>query len=76
MARRIISLALILSVFCLSGCASTKTAPTRRTFGESVDDTIADLAFAWQCDFIKVPVVGRERFAKVDRLMRIEQGMK
>ncbi|MEK6885857.1 MAG: enolase C-terminal domain-like protein [Nanoarchaeota archaeon] len=52
-----------------------KTIMSHRS-GESVDDTIADLAFAWQCDFIKVPVVGRERFAKVDRLMRIEQGMK
>jgi len=52
-----------------------KTIMSHRS-GESVDDTIADLAFAWQCDFIKTPVVGKERFAKIDRLMKIEQKMK
>jgi enolase len=44
--------------------------------GETLDDTIADLAFAWQCDFIKIPVVGEERLAKVERLIDIELMMK
>jgi enolase len=44
--------------------------------GETKDDTIADLAFAWQCDFIKIPVVGVEREAKVNRLKKIEMGIK
>jgi len=44
--------------------------------GETFDDTIADLAFAWQCDFIKIPVIGREREIKVDRLIHIEQKMR
>ncbi len=44
--------------------------------GETHDNTIADLAFAWQCDFIKIPVVGEERLAKVDRLKQIEFSLK
>lgn len=44
--------------------------------GETLDNTIADLAFAWQCDFIKIPVFGPERLAKVNRLVQIEQRMK
>jgi enolase len=48
-----------------------KTIMSHRS-GETMDDTIADLAFAWQCDFIKIPVVGAEREAKVKRLMKIE----
>jgi enolase len=40
--------------------------------GETKDDTIADLAFAWQCDFIKIPVIGEERLAKINRLKKIE----
>jgi enolase len=41
--------------------------------GETLDDTIADLAFAFQCDFIKIPVVGIERAVKVRRLIEIEE---
>jgi len=41
--------------------------------GETIDDTIADLGVAWECDFIKTPVVGKERLAKVERLKEIEQ---
>ncbi len=44
--------------------------------GETMDDSIADLAFAWQCDFIKVPVIGPEREAKVRRLIEIENHFK
>jgi len=44
--------------------------------GETMDNTIADLAFAWQCDFIKIPVIGEERLAKVNRLKEIENSLK
>lgn len=44
--------------------------------GETVDDTIVDLAFAWQCDFMKISVIGKEREVKVNRLIQIEQKMK
>ena len=51
-----------------------KTIMSHRS-GETLDSTIADLAFAWQCDFIKIPVVGPEREAKVNRLMNIESSL-
>jgi enolase len=44
--------------------------------GETLDSTIADLAFAWGCDFIKTPVIGKERVVKVDRLVDIEKSLK
>lgn len=43
--------------------------------GESVDSTIADLGFAWQVDFIKIPVIGKERLSKVNRLIEIEKSI-
>jgi enolase len=52
-----------------------KTIMSHRS-GETLDNTIADLAFAWQCDFIKTSVVGPEREAKVNRLMEIEGTLK
>ena len=44
--------------------------------GETLDNTISDLAFAWGCDFIKTPVIGKERVVKVDRLVEIEKSLK
>jgi enolase len=44
--------------------------------GETRDNTIADLAFAWDADFVKTPVIGKERIAKVDRLIEIEKSLK
>lgn len=41
--------------------------------GETSDYTIADLAVAWKIPFIKTGILGRERLAKLDRLMRIER---
>lgn len=52
-----------------------KTIMSHRS-GETMDSTIADLAFAWQCDFIKVPAIGEERLAKIKRLIEIEQKIK
>jgi len=43
--------------------------------GETRDNTISDLAFAWGADFIKTPVIGPERLAKVDRLIEIEKSL-
>jgi len=44
--------------------------------GETIDNTIADLGVAWECDYIKTPVVGKERVAKVERLEEIERELK
>ncbi|MDP1728643.1 MAG: enolase C-terminal domain-like protein [archaeon] len=44
--------------------------------GETTESILADLAFAFQCDFIKIPVVGEERLAKVNRLKDIETSLK
>ncbi len=44
--------------------------------GETYDSIIADLAFGWQCDFIKIPVVGEERLVKVNRLKEIENELR
>jgi len=52
-----------------------KTIMSHRS-GETKDNTIADLAFAWQCDFIKIPAVGEERLSKVRRLQEIERSLK
>ncbi len=41
--------------------------------GETMDDVIADLAVAWHADYIKIPVSGKERLAKVDRLDKIKR---
>ena len=40
--------------------------------GETKDDTIADLAVAWDCDFIKTGICGKVRKAKLKRLVMIE----
>jgi len=55
--------------------AGIRTIMSHRS-GETQDSTIAELAFAWQCDFIKIPVIGKERLTKVDRLIDIEQSLK
>jgi enolase len=43
--------------------------------GETQDSTIADLAFAWQTDFIKTGIVGKEREAKLKRLVEFEKAL-
>lgn len=44
--------------------------------GETLDYTIADLAFAWQVDFLKTSVIGKEREIKWKRLIEIEKSLK
>ncbi|MEM3421074.1 MAG: phosphopyruvate hydratase [Candidatus Hadarchaeum sp.] len=41
--------------------------------GETTDETIAHLAVAWHCPMIKTGVVGGERIAKLNELIRIEE---
>lgn len=41
--------------------------------GETLDSTIADLAVAWKADFIKTGIFGKEREAKLKRLIEIEE---
>ncbi|MBU3913107.1 MAG: hypothetical protein KKE50_03360 [Nanoarchaeota archaeon] len=41
--------------------------------GETMDSTIADLAFGFQCDYIKTGVHGKEREIKLRRLVEIEK---
>jgi len=41
--------------------------------GESADDTIADLCVGFQIPLIKAGILGKERFAKLNRLMKIER---
>jgi enolase len=43
--------------------------------GETTDDTIAHLATAFGCIFLKCGVVGGERIAKLNELVRIEEMM-
>ena len=44
--------------------------------GETADSTIADLAVAWNIPYIKTGILGKERFAKLNRLLKIEREMK
>ena len=41
--------------------------------GETEDATIAQLAFAWQAPFVKFGIAGKERLAKLNELIKIEQ---
>jgi enolase len=41
--------------------------------GETCDNTIAHLAVGWQIPIMKIGIVGKERFAKTNELVRIER---
>ena len=41
--------------------------------GETLDATIAQLAFAWQAPFVKFGIAGKERLAKLNELIKIEK---
>jgi enolase len=55
--------------------AGVKTIMSHRS-GETMDNTIADLAVGFGCDMIKIPVAGKERLAKVNRLMKIRRKLR
>jgi enolase len=40
---------------------------------ETMDNTIAHLAVGWQCPIIKTGILGKERFAKLHEILRIER---
>ena len=44
--------------------------------GETEEDIIADLAFGFQADFLKCGITGKEREAKIKRLIEIERKLK
>lgn len=41
--------------------------------GDTCDDFIADLCIGWQLPFIKTGIIGKEREAKLNRLVKIEK---
>jgi enolase len=43
--------------------------------GETMDDTLADLAVGFQADFIKTGISGKERLIKLKRIMDIEKSI-
>lgn len=43
--------------------------------GETMDSTISDLAVGWQIPIIKTGILGKERFAKLHRLLKIERDL-
>ncbi len=43
--------------------------------GETTDETIAHLAVAFSCPLIRTGVIGCERIAKLNELIRIEEDM-
>ena len=44
--------------------------------GETLDDTIADLAVGWNVDFIKTGIYGKFRESKLKRLIKIEKKLR
>ena len=44
--------------------------------GETTETILADLAFGFQADFLKCGITGKEREAKIKRLIEIEKKMK
>ncbi len=44
--------------------------------GETMDNTIAHLAVGWKIPIIKTGILGRERLAKLNELLRIERRLK
>ncbi len=44
--------------------------------GETEEDVLADLAFGFQADFFKCGITGKEREAKIKRLIEIEKKMR
>lgn len=60
--------------FDLARRAGLKTIISHRS-GETEDDFIADLAVGWQADFIKAGIIGKEREAKLKRVVAIEKSL-
>ena len=67
------SLLKVKEVIELAKAHHIKTIISHRS-GETIDDTISDLAIAFNCDFIKTGINGKVREAKLRRLINIERG--
>ncbi len=68
------SLLKVKEVIELSKKNNIKTIISHRS-GETMDDTIADLAVAWETNFIKISIYGKVREAKLRRLIEIERSI-
>ena len=44
--------------------------------GETEENILADLAFGFQADFLKIAIVGKERESKINRLIEISKNLK
>ena len=44
--------------------------------GETEETILADLAFGFQADFLKCGITGKEREAKIKRLIEIQNSLK
>ena len=62
-------------VCLLAKKAGLKTVFSHRS-GETPEPILADLAFGFQADFFKCGIAGKEREAKLNRLVEIEKGLK
>jgi len=58
----------------LAESSGIKTIISHRS-GETMDTTIADMAVGWHLDYIKTGIKGREREAKLKRIIEIEKGV-
>jgi len=63
-----------------NGCELAKKHGIKIVFshrsGETTETILADLAFGFQADFLKCGITGKEREAKIKRLIEIEKKMK
>jgi len=66
------SLLKVKEVIDISNKHRIKTIISHRS-GETMDDTMGDLAVGWNVDFIKTGIYGKVREVKLKRLMRIEK---
>ena len=69
------SLVKVKSVVELAKKNNIKTIFSHRS-GETEESILADLAFGFGADFIKCGITGKEREAKINRLVEIENGLK
>jgi len=51
-----------------------KTVMSHRS-GETLDYALADLAFAFSCDYLKTGIIGKEREVKLRRMIEIEKNL-
>lgn len=68
----------LIEIFRISELArknSIKTIMSHRS-GENLDNSLSDLAFAFQTDYIKTGILGKEREIKLKRMIEVEKSLK